>query len=224
VGRPEDLSPDPDSTEPHYIRPVGVISLTGSNGMGFPSRMTKSAPSPLFAGRIRTLVAELSRYAPQWADRLARVKSERELLAVASALFNLGHVLNSGNENAAPSQAPLSTRIHEFMTANLHKGLTLKLLAQFLGYSEKYCSDLFHTTMGESFSAHLKRRRLETASVLLQTTEKGVAEIATAIGFCDQFAFSHFFKRATGQSPIQFRSQRGRRTPKPRPVPARKPS
>ena len=218
------MSPEPDITQPHGVHHVGAASLTYRSGMGFASQMTKPAQPIMLARRIHTLTAELSRYAPQWADRLAQVKSERELLEVVSALFNLAHVLNLEDENTVAPQAPLSTRIHEFMTANLHKGVTLKLLSQFLGYSEKYCSDLFHGTMGESFSAHLKRRRLETASLLLQTTEKGVAEIATAIGFCDQFAFSHFFKRATGQSPIQFRSERCRRTLKSRPIPTRDPS
>jgi len=184
--------------------------------------MTKPARSSIHAGRIHTLTAELSRYAPQWADRLAQVKSERELLEVVSALFNLAHALNPEVESNTAPQPDLSARIHKFMTTNLHKGVTLKLLSQFLGYSEKYCSDLFLSTMGETFSAHLKRRRLETASHLLQTTEKGVAEIATAIGFCDQFAFSHFFKRATGRSPIQFRSEHVRRAPAVRSIPARK--
>ena len=218
------MSPEPDITGYHCVRHVGAATLTCSREMGFASQMTKPAQPLMLASRIHTLTAELSRYAPQWADRLAQVKSERELLEVVSALFNLAHVLNPEDEGAATPQAPLPARIHEFMTANLHKGLTLKLLSQFLGYSEKYCSDLFHSTMGESFSAHLKRRRLETASLLLQTTDKGVAEIATAIGFCDQFAFSHFFKRTTGQSPIQFRSERGRRISKPRPIPARESS
>lgn len=95
------------------------------------------------------------------------------------------------------------------MSSNLHKGLTLKLLAQFLGYSEKYCSDLFQSTMGESFSGYLKRRRTDTASSLLTTTDKSVAEIAAALGFSDQFSFSHFFKRSTGRSPHEFRTDRG---------------
>lgn len=218
------MSPEPDIMQHHYFCHAGAASLTGRSGMGFASQMTKPAQPIMIAGRIHRLTAELSRYAPHWADRLAQVKSEREFLEVASNLFNLAHVFRPEEESTASPQAPLSTRIHEFMTANLHKGLTLKLLSQFLGYSEKYCSDLFHSTMGESFSAHLKRRRLETASRLLHTTDKSLAEIATAIGFCDQFAFSHFFKRATGQSPIQFRSERCRPPLKPRPIPAREPS
>lgn len=59
--------------------------------------------------------------------------------------------------------------------------------------------------MGESFSEYVKRCRLETAMTLLTNTERGVDEIAEATGFCDRFAFSHFFKRMTGRSPRDFR-------------------
>jgi AraC-like DNA-binding protein len=68
--------------------------------------------------------------------------------------------------------------------------------------------------MGESFSGYLKRRRLEKASALLTTTDKSVAEIASALGFSDQFSFSHFLKRVTGRSPLEFRADRGRRRPR----------
>lgn len=176
--------------------------------------MTKPVPSLELPDRIRMLAAELRRQAPRWADRLSAVTSEQELLDVVAQLFNLSHAV--GPAEIVPDAA-LSTRISAFMRTNLHKGLTLKVLARFLGYSEKYCSDLFHATMGESFSEHLKRRRLETAMALLTTTDKRMAEIATATGFSDQFAFSHFFKRATGQSPVQFRSRQRRLGPSPWP-------
>jgi two-component system response regulator YesN len=158
--------------------------------------------------RILTLVAELRHHAPEWADRLAQVTSEQQLLDLIAEMFNLQHALRSPREAALPSD--LAARIKLFVRMNLHKGLTLKLLGQFLGYSEKYCSDLFQATMGESFSEHVKRHRLETAMTLLATTDHGVAEIATATGFCDQSAFSHFFKRATGQSPMQYRARNRR--------------
>ncbi|MDN5940518.1 MAG: AraC family transcriptional regulator [Nitrospira sp.] len=166
--------------------------------------------------RLRDLTAELCRQAPESADRLARAKTERKFLKVVCELFNLTTVLTPEHYSLV-RPGGLSKQITEFISSNLHKGLTLKLLAQFLGYSEKYCSNLFHSTMGESFSGYLKRRRIDTASLLLTTTDKSVADIAAALGFSDQFSFSHFFKRSTGRSPSEFRADRGRQ----RPLPAR---
>lgn len=103
------------------------------------------------------------------------------------------------------STITLPDRIHEFMVTHLHRGLTLKELSEFLGYSEKYCSDFFILHMGEPFSVYLKGLRLQTAKLLLKNSEQNLTEIAQAIGFQDQFSFSHFFKKATGISPRQFR-------------------
>lgn len=93
------------------------------------------------------------------------------------------------------------------MINHLHQGLTLKELSEFLGYSEKYCSDFFILHMGEPFSVYLKGLRLETAKRLLESSEHNLTEIAQTIGFQNQFSFSHFFKRATGMSPRQFRDR-----------------
>jgi AraC-like DNA-binding protein len=121
-------------------------------------------------------------------------------------LFNLSHALPSHRESANETTT-LAGRITRFINENLHRGLTLKVLANFLGYSEKYCSDLFYRIMGESFSGYMRRHRVERAQSLLTTTAQTLAEVATAVGFSDQFAFSHFFKRATGHSPREIRSR-----------------
>ena len=171
--------------------------------------MTRPANSTMLPDWLRDLTSELCLRAPESTDRLARAKTEHEFLEAVCKLFNLTSTLTPDHYSLLRSEG-LSTQIVVFISSNLHKGLTLKLLAQFLGYSEKYCSDLFQSTMGESFSGYLKRRRTDIASSLLATTDKSVAEIAAALGFSDQFSFSHFFKRATGQSPIHFRLQHGR--------------
>ena len=160
-------------------------------------------------GRLWTLTAGLRRQAPSWANRLSTAKTDDELLKVVCQLFNLSVALR--HSRGSLNRKDLSKDIDEFVGRNLHKGLTLKILAEFLGYSEKYCSDLFHSTMGESFSGYLKRRRTAAAAALLTTTEKSIVEIASALGFSDQFAFSHFFKRATGRSPRDFRVAHARR-------------
>jgi AraC-like DNA-binding protein len=174
--------------------------------------MTRPTNSTILPDRLRNLTAELCRHAPESEDRLVRAKTEREFLNVVCELFNLATVLTPEHYSLLRPEG-LSKQITEFMSSNLHKGLTLKLLAQFLGYSEKYCSDLFQSTMGESFFGYLKRRRTDTAASLLTNTDKSVAEIADALGFSDQFSFSHFFKRSTGQSPREFRTDRGQCRP-----------
>ena len=174
--------------------------------------MTRPTNSLIPPDRLRALTAELRSAAPQWADRLLNARTDRELLAVVCELFNLSHALTPEHDSSLDPE-DLSNHITVFIGNNLHKGLTLKLLAQFLGYSEKYCSDFFQSTMGESFSGYLKRRRTDTATSLLTTTDKSVADIAAALGFSDQFSFSHFFKRSTGRSPREFRTDRGQRRP-----------
>ena len=172
--------------------------------------MTRPTNLTILPDRLRDLTAELCRRAPESGDRLARAKTEREFVEMVCELFNLATVLTPEHYSLLRSEN-LSKQITEFIGSNLRRGLTLKLLANFLGYSEKYCSDLFQSIMGESFSSYVKRRRTATASLMLTTTDKSVAEIAEALGFSDSFSFSHFFKRSTGRSPSEFRLDRGRR-------------
>lgn len=197
------------SSEPGNDRRENHASASVPQHAGLMNRSMNSTIPP---DRLRDLTAELRRYAPRWADRLSSVKTEHELLEVVCKLFNLSSTLTPDHDPSL-DQEDLPKQITLFISSNLHKGLTLKALAKFLGYSEKYCSDLFQSIMGESFSRHLKRRRTDIATSLLTTTDKSVAEIATALGFSDQFAFSHFFKRSTGRSPREFRTECGQSHP-----------
>lgn len=86
--------------------------------------------------------------------------------------------------------------------------LTLKELSTLLGYSEKYTSEIFRKYMGFSFSEYLKQLHLAKATKLLNDQNLTIAQIAESVGFSDAFAFSHFFKRAIGCSPSEFRRQR----------------
>ncbi|MGH7229984.1 MAG: helix-turn-helix transcriptional regulator [Nitrospiraceae bacterium] len=154
------------------------------------------------------LIEQIRRQAHQWARQLAGVANRRELEGIVSRLFNevrlFKELIDQTDEAISPAD-DLAIRIHHFMMVNLPRGLTLKDLAKFLGYSEKYCSELFQMHMGQSFSIYLKRLRLEEAARLLEAGHLSLAQVAQRLGFSDQFAFSHFFKRALGYSPKQFR-------------------
>lgn len=49
------------------------------------------------------------------------------------------------------------------------------------------------------------RARIDHAAELLTTTDQPIAQLATAIGFYDQAAFSRTFARLSGETPAQFR-------------------
>jgi AraC-like DNA-binding protein len=122
-------------------------------------------------------------------------------------------ILDGGHQRATLPSLPafgagwsLQELMHQLLVDNLHRGLTLKDLSSFIGYSEKYCSEWFLAHMGRSFSSYVKQLRVERATSLLGS-QRRLADIAEAVGFQDQYAFSHFFKKATGISPQGYRDR-----------------
>lgn len=61
---------------------------------------------------------------------------------------------------------------------------------------------------GTSFAKLRDARRLAVAQDLLVSTETSLAEITYLLGYSDQSAFGVAFKRATGQTPHQYRKAR----------------
>ncbi len=80
-------------------------------------------------------------------------------------------------------------------------------LARVLGISKVYCRQLFRRHCGQSPLQYLRTVRLEHAGLLLQTTDLAVKEIAGQCGFSDLNFFHRVFKRATGDSPGDFRNK-----------------
>jgi len=98
-------------------------------------------------------------------------------------------------------------RLRAFLSSRVSERVTLKELSRFLGYSEKYASDVFQRYMGRPFSKHLRQLRLDKATSMLMEERHTITKIAESVGFSDAFAFSHFFKRALGCSPSEYRKQ-----------------
>ncbi|WP_172331163.1 acetamidase/formamidase family protein [Mangrovicoccus sp. HB161399] len=107
-----------------------------------------------------------------------------------------------------PVQAAQFRRVSAAVETGLSRtDLSLPDVAGAAGLSARYVQRLFELS-GESFSAHLRRRRLESSRAdLLDAGQAGVsiAQIAHRRGFASAPHFSRSFRDAYGLSPKEFR-------------------
>jgi AraC-like DNA-binding protein len=94
------------------------------------------------------------------------------------------------------------TRIHSTPSARW----TLDQLARETGTSRSVLSERFAATVGLSPGRYVTMWRLQIAARLLADETDKISSIAERIGFSSEAAFSRAFKRATGQSPANWRA------------------
>ncbi|MTB64765.1 response regulator [Streptococcus sp. zg-86] len=83
--------------------------------------------------------------------------------------------------------------------------LSLKSLAQDLGFSSSHLSVVLKKELGLPFQDYLIQERMKRAKLLLLTTDLKIYEIAEQVGFEDMNYFSQRFKQIVGVTPRQFK-------------------
>ena len=105
--------------------------------------------------------------------------------------------------------APWQLRRIEDCARNMGPGspATVASFAQLCGISAAHLARCFKRTTGQTLHAYLEAVRIEEASKLLAEGKLSIREIAVANGFSAQSYFSMAFRRATGETPSQFRAR-----------------
>ena len=107
----------------------------------------------------------------------------------------------------------------QHVEANLSSDLTRESLAARVNLSPTRFHTIFKAVTGEAPMVYVRRLRLKHASELLLSSPVSVGEIAQRVGYCDQFHFSHEFKRLFRVSPLQYRQGRDDSIPPERRLP-----
>jgi two-component system response regulator YesN len=81
------------------------------------------------------------------------------------------------------------------------------MVAAWVNLSASHFSVVFSQESGQTFKEFLTEIRIKKAKELLRTTPLRSADIAYQVGYNDPHYFSSVFKKHTGYSPIEFRSQ-----------------
>jgi AraC family transcriptional regulator len=85
--------------------------------------------------------------------------------------------------------------------------LSLDEMAQSVGLSAGYFSQMFRKSTGETPHHFLLRHRIKRAKEMLRAAEARVLDVAVACGFKTQQHFARVFRRMCGSSPTEYRRQ-----------------
>lgn len=96
-----------------------------------------------------------------------------------------------------------------FMEENLAREISLEEVAELLGLNPSYFSQLFKQVTGETFVHYRISRRMEKAKKLLGQSQYRITDISFEVGYADHPHFTKTFKKYTGLSPSEYRSQLG---------------
>jgi len=109
---------------------------------------------------------------------------------------------------ASPMKEPEPVRrVLEVVLAEPDRDWQAAALARISGVSYSRLRDLFKASRAETLHDFLQRIRLDEARRLLGDSRLTIKEVAARLHFSSEFYFSHFFRKASGMSPTQFRRE-----------------
>lgn len=132
----------------------------------------------------------------------AKVSRNRLLLEILQTCLK-----ESRSDNARPVAGRLIRGAYAYMDKNYCENCTLKDIAASVHVSANHLRTVFLNSEGYSPYEYITRKRVEKAKNMILLGESSLAQIALECGFCSQSHFCAVFKKATGQTPAQYRKQ-----------------
>ncbi|HIW32199.1 MAG TPA: response regulator [Candidatus Paenibacillus intestinavium] len=105
---------------------------------------------------------------------------------------------------------PEINKIIAYIEEYYDKDITVKSLAQYVMMGENYISALFKKKLGQNLIHYLHEFRINKSKELLLQSDLAVGEVGVRVGFMNDNYFIKIFKRFTGTTPSQFRTEQRR--------------
>lgn len=103
------------------------------------------------------------------------------------------------------SQIAIVKEAESLIMQDLSRRITAKEMADRFGISESSFKLYVKGILGDSYLAYFRKKRMEKAAELLETTNLKVIEIANAVGYENQGKFARVFAEMYGVAPLEFR-------------------
>ena len=96
--------------------------------------------------------------------------------------------------------------LKNYLDLHLDEELNLEKCAAITNLSVSQTIRAFSKVYGDTPYKYLNNQRFDAAKTLLRGSQLPLQEIATQLGFADQYYFSSFFKKKCGKSPKEYRN------------------
>ncbi len=108
----------------------------------------------------------------------------------------------AGRHTANPDEAELFCyRIMNYIDSHVYSMESLSELSKITKYNYNYLSNLFKEVTGCTLMNYYRRRRLETARLLLTENTLSITRIARLLGYSSVYTFSRAYKEYFGENP-----------------------
>lgn len=121
------------------------------------------------------------------------------ILIVRNGNFSYG---SKANDDVSPMY-----KCMRYLFLHFDETPSLESIAKISGYSANYFSRQFHEITGKKYIDFLTSLKLNHSKLLLTSTRESVIDISSKCGFTSLSNFNRVFKKETGFSPTQYRTQ-----------------
>ena len=141
-----------------------------------------------------------------YTQEVLRAKTYGDLVDVSHTMYEdlllCVHELHV-NKQVSPTIQACCNYIREYVDTDL----SIRSLADRLGYSEYYLSRKFSKEMGVSISYYIRAAKVERAKVLLRCTSDSIEKISDDLFFCTRNYFTYCFNSIVNMSPNEYRKK-----------------
>ena len=103
------------------------------------------------------------------------------------------------------SQIAIVKEAEALILSDLTRRITAKELAERFGISESSFKFYIKGILGDSYLNYFRKKRMEKAAELLESSALKIIEVANAVGYENQGKFAKVFAETYGVSPLEFR-------------------
>ena len=170
---------------------------------------------------VRSAIAEMQKYDKKKKSEPDRnplpsdgQNSERYSENLLACIFEqiLIYILRGFNKKRSPfrlgnvsGKDALCYQIMNYVDTHIYSLIKLDSLSDIFGYNYSYLSSLFRKITTSTLLDYYKKRRLETARLLLTEQKLKITEISELLNYSSIYSFSKAFKDRYGVSPKNYK-------------------